>query len=74
MQKFIFKLCLMFLILACATPSHACSVCFGDSKSSTMQGVTWGIIFLLVVLGLVASLFTYFFIEFQKRAKAMPKP
>ena len=62
---------LLLLVLTLATKSvYACTVCFGgDPNSTNIQAIKWGILSLLLVLGVVLFLFTIFFIEFQKRAK-----
>ena len=60
---------LISTILIGAQPSEACSVCFGDPKSLTMQGVRFGILFLLFMVIFVLSLFARFFMKFQERAK-----
>lgn len=44
---------LAILILACAAPAQACSVCFGDPNSSMSQAAVRGVFVLLGVIGLV---------------------
>ena len=49
----------------------ACSACFGKSDSKLAEGMNWGIMSLLVVVGFVLSGFLAFGIYLVKRSAAM---
>jgi hypothetical protein len=52
------------------TLAMACPVCFGASDSPMAQATNTGIIFMLVVVGVVLVGFASFFISLIRRAKA----
>jgi hypothetical protein len=53
-------------------PVLACAACFGKSDSPLAQGMNWGILSLLVVVGLVLGGIASFFIYLAKRSAAAP--
>jgi hypothetical protein len=50
----------------------ACAACFGKSDSPLAQGMNWGILSLLVVVGLVLGGIASFFIYLAKRSALAP--
>ena len=53
---------------------YACAVCFGKSDSRMMQGMTWGVLFLLSVVVVVLGSVALFFAYLVRRARAYPGP
>ena len=60
---------LMLGVLALPQQVQACAACFGKSDSKMAEGMNWGIMFLLVVVGLVLAGISAFFVYIAKRAK-----
>jgi len=50
---------------------EACSVCFGNPESATTQAARAGILFLLVVTGLVLAGFSWTFLTWAHRSKIL---
>ena len=64
------KLILTLVCLFITSPLFACAVCFkGDPGQLQNQGLRAGIILLLVVLGVVVTLFISFFVTLIKKQK-----
>ena len=58
--------------LALPNSLHACAACYGQSDSPLASGVTWGILSLLVVvMGVLGSIVTFFVYMNKKSAAAM---
>ena len=53
------------------SPLLACAACYGQSDAPMAQGMNWGILFLLGVVGLVLGGVTAFFIYLARRSAAM---
>lgn len=47
---------------------QACAACFGKSDSKLAEGMNWGIMALLVVVGFVLAGISAFFVYIAKRA------
>ena len=55
-----------------ALPSaFACSVCYGEPDSPTTQGLTWAIVALAGIVGVVLTGVTAFFVHLNRRASAL---
>ncbi|MBV9462892.1 MAG: hypothetical protein JO317_01570 [Verrucomicrobiae bacterium] len=46
----------------------ACAACFGDPSSPLNKGMTWGILFLLTVVGAVLGAIIAFFVYLNRKA------
>ena len=53
-----------------AQPVLACAACYGQSDAPMAQGMNWGIMSLLVIIGLVLAGVASFFVFLSKRAVA----
>lgn len=56
------------LFLAGWERAHACATCFGVSDSKLAQGMNWGILSLLFVIGSVLAAVALFFIYIIRRS------
>ena len=68
---FQFKMLLFGLVVALAlqpAPLRACAACYGQSDSPMAQGMNWGIMSLLVVVGTVLGGVAAFFVDLARRA------
>lgn len=52
------------------SPSLACAACYGASDSPLAQGMNWGIVFLLGVVGSVLAGISLFFVHIIRRTAA----
>jgi len=52
----------------------ACAACYGKSDSALAQGMNWGILSLLAVVGFVLSGITSFFVYLAKRSAGSNSP
>lgn len=62
------------LLLFSHSRAAACSVCYGDPSSLLSQGLTMGVVALVVVTFGVLSAFGYFFFTLWKRAQQEERP
>ena len=67
------RLTVALLALALGALAHpgtaaACAVCYGQSDAPMAQGMNWGIMALLGVIGTVLALFSAFFVFLAKKA------
>ncbi len=62
------SLLLILGFLAMPQNVQACAACFGKSDSKLAEGMNWGILALLVVVGFVLACITGFFVYIAKRA------
>jgi len=53
---------------------RACATCFGASDAPMAQGMNMGILSLLLVVGVVLSLFGAFFVFLARRSARTPMP
>lgn len=51
-------------------PAAACAVCYGEPDSPMSRGLTWGILALCAVVGVVLSGVAVFFIHVGRRSAA----
>jgi hypothetical protein len=58
--------------LITAPSAHACAACYGQSDSAMAQGMNWGIMALLGVIGFVLAGLTSFFVFINRRAANPP--
>lgn len=63
---------LMFVLLA-PQSVQACAACFGKSDSKLAEGMNWGIMVLLLVVGFVLAAISAFFVYIAKRAATSPE-
>ena len=59
---------LVFLATMPARPVWACAACYGQSDAPMAQGMNWGILSLLGIIGLVLGGVAGFFIYLARRA------
>lgn len=52
----------------------ACATCYGASDSPLAQGMNWGIITLLVIVGGVLTCIVGFFVHIGWRSRHLPNP
>jgi hypothetical protein len=69
LRKFCAVAVAAFWIWAVARPVMACSVCGGDPAAPMSQGMTMGILTLVVIIGMLLSGFVAFFMFLRIRAK-----
>ncbi|MFN7140311.1 MAG: hypothetical protein ACK4UN_13325 [Limisphaerales bacterium] len=62
------SLLLVLAFLSLPATVQACAVCFGKSDSRLAEGMNWGIMALLGVVGFVLACISAFFIYIAKRA------
>ncbi|MFO1489018.1 MAG: hypothetical protein U1F65_11125 [Verrucomicrobiota bacterium] len=55
------------LVMAAANNAPACATCYGKSDAPMAQGMNWGIMVLLGVIGLVLTGITGFFVYIAKK-------
>lgn len=72
MRKAVIAAALLFALLL-PVAAFACPVCFGDPNSSMTKGANNGIIFLLVIVGLVQAGFVALFWSFWRRSKELQR-
>ena len=66
------KILALFAASFLALPSaFACSVCYGEPDSPMTRGLTWAIIALAGLVGLVLTGVTAFFVNMNRRAAAL---
>lgn len=63
---------IIFTALINAPAAHACAACYGQSDSAMAQGMNWGIMALLGVIGFVLAGLTSFFVFINRRAAHPP--
>ena len=56
------------LITFAPQAARACSACFGASDAPMVQGMAWGIVFLLAVIGSVLGGVTVFFVHLGRKS------
>jgi len=61
------------LLMVAPSITHACSVCGGDPDSAMTAGMNAGIISLLIVTGLVLSMFVGFFVFLWRRQRQVAR-
>ena len=66
MKNFL-KILPLLLLASHATNALACATCYGQSDAPMAQGMNWGIMVLLGVIGVVLSGITGFFVYIAKR-------
>jgi hypothetical protein len=59
---------LLFLLAARPASSFACAACYGASDSPLAEGMNWGILSLLAVVGLVLGSVGTFFVFLAKKS------
>lgn len=52
--------------------AFACAVCYGKSDAPMAQGMNWGIMVLLAIIGVVLSGVAGFFVYLSKRPALLP--
>jgi len=64
---------LSFLLLTAVLPSRvlACAACYGVSDSPLAEGMNWGIVALLGVVGTVLTCFLAFFVHIARKSEAI---
>ena len=67
-------LLLGFVVLLCAHPALACSVCYGDPGSPMVQGVQAGVLVLLGVVATVLVGLASLLIFWMRRASKLSEP
>ena len=67
------RVCLALLLGALAHPgtAAACAACYGKSDAPMAQGMNWGIMALLGVIGMVLAIFSAFFVFLAKKAESV---
>jgi hypothetical protein len=55
-------------LLVFSPDARACSACFGASDAPMVQGMAWGIVFLLAVIGSVLGGVTAFFVHIGRKS------
>lgn len=60
------------LLLYSSKTTWACSVCFGDSDSASSKGVTFAVLFLMGVVGVVLGAIAVLIIRWTRRASRCP--
>ena len=68
LQKILVLVLASFLGLPSAL---ACSVCYGEPDSPMTRGLSWAIIALAGIVGLVLTAVTMFFVHVNRRANAL---
>ena len=63
----------VFALLLIPDTASACSVCFGDKDSQMVKGANNGILFLLIIVGLVQAGFVALFFSFRHRARMLQR-
>lgn len=71
MRRLSLALLLVFSWLLQARPAWACAACYGQSDSPMAQGMNWGILSLLAIIGLVLLTVAAFFVFLIRRAAAL---
>jgi hypothetical protein len=61
-------------VLAAPARALACAACFGASDSPLAEGMNWGILVLLGVIGCVLAAITAFFIFIARKSAALQRP
>lgn len=64
---------LMTVLLLLPQSIQACAACFGKSDSKLAEGMNWGILVLLLVVGFVLACISAFFVYIAKRATTSPE-
>ncbi|MBA4150186.1 MAG: hypothetical protein H0X66_18920 [Verrucomicrobia bacterium] len=59
---------LLLAFLSLPQSVQACATCFGKSDSKLAEGMNWGIMVLLLVVGFVLTIISAFFVYIAKRA------
>lgn len=62
---------LILCLLVMPQALHACAVCYGESDSPLAQGMNWGIMTLLGVIGSVMAGIISFFVFVGRRAATL---
>ena len=66
-MKFFLKLLPVALLAGHATNALACAACYGQSDSAMAQGMNWGIMVLLGVIGGVLGAIAGFFVYLARK-------
>jgi heme/copper-type cytochrome/quinol oxidase subunit 2 len=72
MRKAVAAAALLFAIVL-PVAAYGCPVCFGDPSSSLTKGASNGMLFLLVIVGLVQAAFVALFWTFWRRSKELQR-
>ncbi len=69
-SRFAFKTAALAIMLAALQPraACACAICYGDPDSPMTEGLTWGILALVLVVGCVLTGIVTFFVHANRNA------
>jgi len=70
-KKILLRTCGLAIVLARPDSLFACATCYGASDSPLAQGMNWGIMTLLAVVGSVMFGIVGFFVHVGRRSKRL---